>query len=63
MRKFSRAAIICAALALSACATLNPEAPNLRGAAVEPLNPSKWDHTDAVKARQEALAGLPARTQ
>lgn len=63
MRKSSRAAIICMALALSACATANPQAPNLRGTAVEPLNPSKWDYADAVKTRQEALANLPAKTK
>lgn len=63
MRKSSLPAIICVALALSACATANPLAPNLRGTAVEPLNPSKWNHADAVKARQAALADLPAKIE
>lgn len=63
MRKLSRAVCVCVALALSACTPTNPHAPNLRGATVEPLNPSKWDHADAVKARQEALADLPSRAQ
>lgn len=63
MPKFSHAGIICIALVLSGCASVNPKAPNLRGTMVEPLNASKWDHADAVKARQETLANLPRKSK
>ncbi len=56
MRKFSRTGMICIVLALSACATTNPQAPDLRNAIVEPLNPTRWNHEDAVERRQEILA-------
>lgn len=63
MRKLTLTGLVFAALALSACAATNPEAPDLRGSVVEPMNPSKWDYEDAVRARQEALANLPSDLQ
>ena len=63
MRNFTRTGMICIVLAVSACATANPQAPDLRNAIVEPLNPTKWDYQEAVERRQEALAGLPAEVQ
>lgn len=58
MRNLKRSAVLCAVLAVSACTTPNPEAPNLQGAIVEPLNPTQWDHEAAVIRRQEILGGL-----
>ena len=57
MRKQSYLVIICAAFTLTACATVNqPKAPDLKGQSVVALNPTKWDHAEAVKRRQDALS-------
>lgn len=48
-----------ALLGLAACSSVTP-LPDVRGSAVRPLNPTKWDYETALLAKQKEIGVTPA---
>ncbi|WP_420006707.1 hypothetical protein [Arenibacterium sp. LLYu02] len=50
--------LLMAALSISACAATTP-LPDVKGSAVRPLNPTKWDYQAAVLEKQKEIGVTP----
>ncbi len=50
--------LLMAVLSISACAATTP-LPDVKGSAVRPLNPTKWDYQAAVLEKQKEIGVTP----